>query len=117
MSKAELSSSTPMHALSMLCQNSPAANYFAAAWAAYEPYRDPHTSNGRGDEGCAAWCKAQLEATARLAAAPARTLPELEAKLAAAMVWFEENGAGICQEEGDLLRSCLRDLRAMGGAA
>ncbi|MBL6082106.1 hypothetical protein JMJ56_29445 [Belnapia sp. T18] len=92
----------------------PASEAFATAWQAYQPYRYPSLSNGLGDAGCDAWCERQLEATERLAEAPARSLPELETKLAAAMVWFEANGASaLCGEEADLLRSCLRDLRAL----
>ena len=87
---------------------------FAAAWAVYQPYRHPSLSNGLGDEATDAWCVRQLVATGRLAEAPAGSLAELETKLAAAMVWFEENGAvALCGEEADLLRSCLRDLKAL----
>ncbi|MBL6081853.1 hypothetical protein JMJ56_28105 [Belnapia sp. T18] len=92
----------------------PASEAFVTAWQAYQPYRHPSLSNGLGDAGYDAWCERQLEATERLAEAPARFLPELETKLAAAMVWFEANGAtALCGEEADLLRSCLRDLRAL----
>ena len=87
---------------------------FATAWAAYQPYRHPSLSNGLGDEATNAWCVRQLAATERLAEAPAGSLAELETKLAAAMVWFEESGAvALCSEEADLLRSCPRDLRAL----
>ncbi|MBL6080455.1 hypothetical protein JMJ56_20770 [Belnapia sp. T18] len=55
-----------------------------------------------------------MEATERLAEALARSLDELETKLAAAMVWFDANGAaGLCSGEADFLRSCLRDPRAL----
>ena len=92
----------------------PASEPFATAWQAYQPYRHPSLSNGLGDAGCDAWCVRQLAATGRLAEAPAGSLAELETKLAAAMVWFEENGAvALCGEEADLLRSCLCDLRAL----
>jgi hypothetical protein len=34
------------------------------------------------------------------------------------LVWFEANGAFVlCGEEADLLRSCLRDLRALNRGA
>ncbi len=96
----------------------PASEAFTTAWQAYQPYRHPSLSNGLGDTGYDAWCERQLEATERLAEAPARTLAELETKLAAAMVWFEANGAtALCGEEADLLRSCLRDLRALNRGA
>ena len=62
-----------------------------------------------------AWCDRQLSATADLAAAPADNLVELEAKLAAGILWLENSGAAnsMCSEEADLLRSSLTDLRAI----
>jgi hypothetical protein len=95
----------------------PADAAFPAAWAAYLPYSDaaacPETDDDAQDE----WCAAQCEATAALAEAPARNFAELEAKLAAGLYWFKQGGAAdcMCDEEADLLRSCLDDLRALKG--
>lgn len=92
-----------------------ASSAFAAAWGAYQPYRDGSGCRGLSDDATDAWCEAQGEATAALAEAPAGSLVELEAKLAAGLYWFGESGApsSMTGEEADLLRSCLTDLRAI----
>lgn len=92
----------------------PPASVFGASWAAYQPF----SHNGlcpKGDDATDAWVDEQLIATAALADAPARTTSEMAKKLAAALYWFEESSAStyMADEEADLLRSCLRDLRAM----
>ena len=94
-----------------------ASSAFAAAWTAYQPYSDPIVCRGLEDEAVDAWCDRQLAATANLAEAPAGNLLELEAKLAAGIVWFGNSGApnSMCGEEADLLRSCLTDLRVIMG--
>ena len=92
-----------------------ASSAFAAAWAAYQPYSDARGCKGLTDDATDAWCEAQTEVTADLAEAPAGTLTELEAKLAAGLYWFGSSGApsSMTAEEADLLRSCLTDLRAI----
>jgi hypothetical protein len=95
----------------------PADTGFSAAWVAYLPYSDATACPEDDDDATAEWCMAQCDATAVLAAAPARSLTELEAKLAAGLYWFEQSSAprSMCDEEADLLRSCLDDLRALKG--
>lgn len=92
-----------------------ASSAFAAAWAAYQPYRDAAGCRGLSDDETDAWCDLQSEVTADLAEAPAGTLVELDAKLAAGLYWFGNSGApsSMTSEEADLLRSCLTDLRAI----
>jgi hypothetical protein len=88
---------------------------FPEAWTAYQPYRDSSGIRGLSDAATDAWCDAQLAAAADLAEAPAGNLVELEAKLAAGLYWFDNSGApsSMCDEEADLLRSCLADLRVI----
>ena len=94
-----------------------AASAFDAAWAGYRPYADAAACTGLTDAATSAWCEAQGETTAALAEAPARSLVELEAKLAAGLYWFDQGGteSGMIGEEAALLRSCLTDLRAIIG--
>ena len=117
--RALLGSLVAVPVVAALPTSATASSAFTTAWAAYQPYSDASACDGLTDAATSAWCEAQGEATAALAEAPARSLVELEAKLAAGLYWFDNAGAfsGMTDDEADLLRSCLTDLRAILGRA